>query len=49
MTIFQIKIIEEIKTHILCSKTFFENLVIYGIMWKKLLYCGAGYRWQYGA
>ena len=31
---FQTKVIEKIKTHILCSVTFFfENLAVNGIMW----------------
>jgi hypothetical protein len=32
MEIFQIKVIEKIKTHILCSVTFFENRAVYEIM-----------------
>ena len=31
---FQMKILEEIKTQILCLVTFFENLSVYEIMWK---------------
>jgi hypothetical protein len=32
---FQTKVAEKVKTHILCSITFFfENLVVYEIMWK---------------
>jgi len=31
---FQTKVVEKIKTHILCSITFFENRVVYEIMWK---------------
>jgi len=31
---FQTKIVEKIKTHILCSIKFFENRAIYEIMWK---------------
>ena len=34
---FQTKGVEKIKTHILCSVTFFENRAVYEIMWKK---CG---------
>jgi len=35
---FQTKVVEGIKTHILCSITFFfENRAIYEIMWKKIL------------
>jgi hypothetical protein len=38
---FQTKVAEKIKTHILCSVTFFfENLAVYEKMWKK--YCKAG-------
>ena len=37
---FQTKIVEKIKTHILCSGTFSENRAVYEIMWKK--YCRAG-------
>jgi len=38
---FQTKFVEKIKTHILCSMTFFfENCAVYEIMWKK--YCRAG-------
>jgi len=33
---FQIKVAEKIKTHILCSMTFFpKNRVVYEIIWKK--------------
>jgi len=37
--IFQTKIVEKIKTHILCSATFFfiENRAIYEIMWKNIV------------
>jgi len=31
------KIVEKIKTHILCSGTFFENRTFYEIMWKNTL------------
>jgi hypothetical protein len=39
---FQTKVVEEIKTHILCSITFFspENCAVYEIMWKCII--GAG-------
>jgi len=37
---FQTKFVEKIKTHILCSITFFENPALYETMWKK--YCKAG-------
>ena len=36
---FQTKVVEKIKTHILCS-VIFENLTVYEIMWKN--YCRAG-------
>ena len=37
---FQTKVVEKIKTHILCSVIFFsENRAVYEIMWKK--YCRA--------
>jgi hypothetical protein len=31
---FQTKVVEKIKTHILCLVTFFENRAVYEIMWK---------------
>ena len=31
------KIVEEIKTHIKYSETFFENGVVYEIMWKNIV------------
>jgi len=31
---FQTKVAEEIKTHILCSITFFENSAVYETKWK---------------
>ena len=34
---FQTKVVEKIKTHILCSVTFFENCAIYEIMWKNIV------------
>jgi len=35
---FQTKVVEKIKTHILCSWTFFsENLTIYEIVWKNMV------------
>jgi len=35
---FQTKVVEQIKTHILCSITFFSlNCAIYEIMWKNTL------------
>jgi len=39
---FQKNVVEKIKTHILCSITFFsENRTVYEIMWGKK-YCRAG-------
>jgi hypothetical protein len=38
---FQIKVIEEIKTHILCSVTFFpENRAVYEKIWKNIVEWG---------
>jgi len=34
---FRIKVVEKIKTHILCSITFVENRAIYEITWKNIL------------
>jgi len=31
---FQTKVVEKIKTQILCSVTFFENRTVYEILWK---------------
>ena len=31
---FRTKVVEKIKTHILCSVTIFENLAVYEIIWK---------------
>jgi len=31
---FQTKVVEKIKTHILCSVNFFDNFAVYEIMWK---------------
>jgi hypothetical protein len=30
------KFVEKIKTHLLCSITFFENRAVYEIMWKNM-------------
>jgi len=30
---FWTKVVEKIKTHILCSVTFFDNLAVYEVMW----------------
>jgi hypothetical protein len=40
------KIVEKIKTHILCSMPFFENRAFYKIMWKNIIR-PTGNRWQY--
>jgi len=29
--------VEEIKTHILCSISFFENRATYGVMWENIV------------
>jgi hypothetical protein len=34
---FQTKFVEEIKTQILCSITFFDNRTVYEIMWENIL------------
>jgi len=31
------KVVKDIKTHILCSITLFENKAIYEIMWKNIV------------
>jgi len=33
---FGTRVLEKIKTHILCSINFFKNLAIYEIMWKSI-------------
>jgi len=38
---FQTKVLEKIKTHILCSFFFLENPAVCEIIWKK--YCRAGH------
>ena len=37
---FQLKVVQKIKTHILCSVTFFENRAVYEIMWKNFVEWG---------
>jgi len=37
---FQTKVVEKIKPHILCSATFFKNLALYEIMWKNIVEWG---------
>ena len=34
---FQTKAVQKIKTHILCSATFYENRAVYEIMWKNIV------------
>ena len=34
---FQTKVVEQIKTHMLCSVTFFLNRAVYEIMWKNIV------------
>jgi len=34
---FQMKVVEKIKTYILCSINYFENHVVYEIMWKYMV------------
>jgi hypothetical protein len=34
---FQTKVIEKLKTHILCPAAFSENRAVYEIMWKKFV------------
>ena len=34
---FQAKVVEKIKTHILCSKTSSENLAVCEIMWENIV------------
>jgi hypothetical protein len=33
---FQIKLVEELKTHILCAATFSENRTVYEVVWKSM-------------
>jgi hypothetical protein len=34
---FQIKVVEKIKTHILCAKYFSGNHAFYEVMWKNMV------------
>jgi len=34
---FQTKVVQKIKTHILCSALFFESCAVYEIMWKNMV------------
>jgi len=45
---FQTKVVDKVKTHVLCSKPFFENGAVYEIMWQKYCNSRTGHRWQYG-
>jgi hypothetical protein len=45
---FQTKVVEKIKTHIIMFSHFFENSAVYETMWK-ILQRQAGKRCQYGA
>ena len=40
LEMFQTKVVEKIKTRILCSIFFFENRAVYEIMWKKECWAG---------
>jgi hypothetical protein len=31
------KVLQKIRTHILCPITFFQNCAVYGIMWKNVI------------
>jgi hypothetical protein len=44
---FQIKVIEKMKTNVVCSVTFSENRTVYEIKRKNIV--GIGHRGQYGA
>jgi len=44
---FQAKVVEKMKTHILCSIIFFFKSCHLQYMWK-MLYNQTGHRWQYG-
>ena len=45
---FQIKFVQKIKIHILCSIAFFDNRALYETIWKKPVEPGRT-QWQYGA
>jgi len=42
------KFVENIETHILCPKNFFDNRAIYEIN-RKILYSRKGHMWQCGS
>jgi len=46
---FQTKVVEKIKTHILCSVPFFRKSCRLWDNVGKILYSGAGRIWKYGA
>jgi len=47
---FQTKVVEKIKTHILCSVSWVpQNRAVYEIMWKIIVEPAAGHKCQYGA
>jgi hypothetical protein len=37
LEIFQTKVVENIKTHVLCSVTFLNSRVVYEKMWKNIV------------
>ena len=46
--IFQTKVVEKIKTRILCSVTFFQKIVPFVVECRKTWWSQRGCRWQYG-
>jgi len=46
---FQAKVVEKLKTHILYSIVFFSKVVPFMRQCVKMLLNGAGHKWQYGA
>jgi hypothetical protein len=40
---------ENQNTHFVFNNVFPENRAFYKVMWKKILYSGAGHGWQYDA
>ena len=45
---FQIKVVQQIGTHILCSATFFPKIVPFFRQCRKICWCQRSCRWQYG-
>ena len=43
---FHTKVVQKIKTHILCSKILSGDPIVYEVMWKKFWYDQTGYRYQ---